>query len=319
MSNSEHSPSSHGHVPVLLEETLSHLTPEPGSVVIDLTAGRGGHAEALAQHLDDSGTIVLCDLDHGNLEQATRRVEAATSATVLPIQGSFARIPRELTDRGLAAARVLGDLGFSSTQMDDPERGFSIMNDGPLDMRFCTREGRTAASLLASMSEAELTDIIRRYGEDPYARSIARFLVRRRAEEPILTTADLARCVRQAYGHRAHSSRLHPATRTFQALRIAVNDELGALDGLLGQVETGAVAVHEARPSWLEASARVGFITFHSLEDRLVKQTFVQLERRGLARRMVRKPIVASASEVADNPRARSAKLRVATVGDPSD
>lgn len=311
-------PPPHGHLPVLLEETLECLAVEPHHVVVDLTVGRGGHAIALAEPLASEGTIVLCDLDKANLEYAADRVSQTTAAHVLPIHGSFARIPRELHERNLAADRVLGDLGFSSNQMDTPQRGFSIMQDGPLDMRLDQSTGRTAAALVAGASEEELALIIHQYGEDPLARAIARFLVRRRAETPIETTADLARCVREAYGHRAHSSRLHPATRTFQALRIALNDELGALEGLLRQVGTGAKAACEGRSSWLDQAAKVALITFHSLEDRLVKQSFASLERQGVATRSVRKPIVASDAEVASNPRARSAKLRVATVGVPS-
>jgi 16S rRNA (cytosine1402-N4)-methyltransferase len=309
----------HGHVPVLLDACVEHLAPAPHDVVVDLTVGRGGHAAALGRHLSSDGTLVLCDLDRANLTYATDRVKAETAARVLPFHCSFARIPRELLDLNLHATCVLGDLGFASNQMDAAERGFSIMRDGPLDMRLDASSGRTVAAFLASVSEDDLAFIIRQYGEDPLARAIARFLVRRRDETPIETTADLARCVHKAYGHRAHSSRLHPATRTFQALRIAVNDELGALEGLLRQVDTGARAACKSRSSWLGAKAKVALITFHSLEDRLVKQAFTRLERQGFGTRSVRKPIVASESEVASNSRARSAKLRVATVGVPSD
>lgn len=308
---------SHGHVPVLLEACLEQLAPEPHAVVVDLTVGRGGHAVALGRHLSSDGTIVLCDLDLANLTYATDRVKEASAAKVLSVHGSFARIPRELVELNLQATCVFGDLGFASNQMDTADRGFSIMRDGPLDMRLDTSSGRTAAAYLASVSEDDLAFIIRQYGEDPLAKAIARFLVRRRDETPIETTADLAQCVRKAYGHRAHSSRLHPATRTFQALRIAVNDELGALEGLLRQVDTGARAACKGRSSWLGAEAKVALITFHSLEDRLVKQAFTRLERQGFGTRSVRKPIVASDVEVANNPRARSAKLRVATVGVP--
>ena len=228
----------HGHAPVLLAEVLDALAIKPGDLVVDATAGRGGHASAIGSRLHASGTLVLCDMDQSNLEYATNRVRQETSATVLPLHCSFARLPRELSERSLHANALLADLGFSSNQMDNPARGFSMMQDGPLDMRLDPTSHITAAELLAAASEEELTQIIREHGEDPAARTIARFLVRKRAETPIQTTAELARLVREAYGSRAHSSRLHPATRTFQALRIAVNDELGALDGLLSQAES---------------------------------------------------------------------------------
>ena len=273
----------------------------------------------MASHLDDTGTLVLCDMDPENLAYATERASKHTKATILPLHCSFARLPRELAERGLRADGLLADLGFASNQMDDPERGFSMMQEGPLDMRLDPTSPITAAQLLAAASEAELARIIHEFGEDPAARSIARFLVRTRAQSPIQTTAELARLVREAYGSRARSSRLHPATRTFQALRIAVNDELGALDGLLSQVHHGARAVAEDRPSWLSPGSRVTFITFHSLEDRRVKQSFADMVERNHASQAVRKPLMAGDSEVAANPRSRSAKLRVATVGVPKD
>ena len=319
MSEANRSPETTGHIPVLLKETTAALCADAPSVVVDCTAGRGGHAEALAQDLPESATIVLGDLDAENLEYATKRVSAATQASVLPLHCSFARIPRELNEKGLHADVVLADLGFASNQMDDPARGFSMMKDGPLDMRLDPSSSVTAEYLLATAQEAELARIIREYGEDPYAKGIARFLVRKREEKPIKTTTELARLVREAYGPRARSSRLHPATRTFQALRISVNDELGALDGILRQVEAGARAAVNGRPTWLSLGSKVAFITFHSLEDRMVKQTFVELERGLQGHRLARKPIVASEREIAVNSRARSAKLRVAKVGTRQD
>ncbi len=210
---------------------------------------------------------------------------------------------------------VLADLGFSSTQMDDPGRGFSFMADGPLDMRLDPTSGATAAELLRSLPERELVELLFRVGEEPMARRIARKVVEFRGREPIESTAQLARLVREAYGPRAHSSRLHPATRTFMALRIAVNDELGALRSLLQSVRLGAEAAgHEADDGWLRGGARVGIISFHSLEDRLVKHSFVDMARDGLVEVRTRKPVVSSDEESAENPRARSAKLRVVRV-----
>ena len=189
------------------------------------------------------------------------------------------------------------------------------MREGPLDMRMDPTRGMTAADILAISDERELTRIIGEYGEEPLARRIARNVVRQRADEPILTTADLAGLVRDAYGQRAASSRLHPATRTFQALRIAVNDEFGALDGLLRQIMEAAEAIGADRPTWLADGARVAFLTFHSLEDRRVKRAFVELDRRGLGSQPARMPILPSETEIATNSRSRSAKLRVALVG----
>jgi 16S rRNA (cytosine1402-N4)-methyltransferase len=174
----------------------------------------------------------------------------------------------------------------------------------------------TAADLLAGSDERELARIIFEYGEEPLSRRIARNIVRKRAIDPIATTADLAGLVRDAYGQRAASSRLHPATRTFQALRIAVNDEFGALDGLLRQVLEAAEAIGAGQPTWLADGARVAFLTFHSLEDRRVKRAFAELDRRGLGKAPARMPILPSETEIAINTRSRSAKLRVAVVGD---
>jgi len=201
-------------------EVVAGLNVAPGDVVLDCTAGRGGHAALLATAAGEDGTIVLCDLDPGNLEFAAERVQTTGPIQVKPFQGSFARVPRDLRAEGLLANAVLADLGFASTQIDDASRGFSFMREGPLDMRMDPTRGMTAADILASSDERELTRIIGEYGEEPLARRIARNVVRQRADEPILTTADLAGLVRDAYGQRAASSRLHPATRTFQALRI---------------------------------------------------------------------------------------------------
>ena len=296
-------------------EVVAGLNVAPGDVVLDCTAGRGGHAALLATAAGEDGTIVLCDLDPGNLKFAAERVQTTGPIQVKSFQGSFARVPRDLRAEGLLANAVLADLGFASTQIDDASRGFSFMREGPLDMRMDPTRGMTAADILASSDERELTRIIGEYGEEPLARRIARNVVRQRADEPILTTADLAGLVRDAYGQRAASSRLHPATRTFQALRIAVNDEFGALDGLLRQIMEAAEAIGADRPTWLADGARVAFLTFHSLEDRRVKRAFVELDRRGLGSQPARMPILPSETEIATNSRSRSAKLRVALVG----
>ena len=311
-------PPNPGHVPIMPTEILAALAVEPGETVLDCTAGRGGHASLLAAETGPTGTVVLCDLDPTNLAFASDRVAASGVGRVVQLAGSFARAPRDLVREGLAADAVLADLGVASTQIDTAERGFSFVDDGPLDMRMDPAGPVTAADLVAQSTESSLAGLIAEHGEEPLARRIAQKIVRRRAESPIRTTAELADLVREAYGSRAASSRNHPATRTFQALRIAVNDELGALDGLLRQIGEAAKAIADGRSTWLVPGARVAFLTFHSLEDRPVKRAFADLARDGLVSLPARTPATPGESEVATNPRSRSAKLRVATVGDPA-
>ena len=308
-----------GHAPVMPEEILAALAVRPGGVVLDCTAGRGGHASLLGATAGPTGTVILCDLDPGNLAFAAERVRSAGVGRVVTLQGSFARAPRDLVREGFAANAVLADLGVASTQIDTAERGFSFLADGPLDMRMDPSGPVSAADLVATATESELARIIAEFGEEPLARRIAQKIVRMRAESPIHTTAELAGLVRDAYGSRAASSRNHPATRTFQALRIAVNDELGALDGLLRQIGEAAKAVAECRSTWLAPGAKVAFLTFHSLEDRRVKRAFAELVRDGLGTLPARTPEIPTEVEIATNPRSRSAKLRVVTVGDPAE
>ena len=301
-----------GHIPVLLDETMRLLAPQPGEVAVDCTVGRGGHALELLKAVQPGGRVIGFDVDAGSLEFAQQRLDAHADGFT-GIHDSFVRLSHHLVKRKLRADVVLADLGFSSAQMDDPSRGFSFHADGPLDMRLDPAGRTTAADLVAMMTESELSDVIYQYGEEPLARKIARKIVQSRQGEPIRTTARLARLVYEAYGHRAHSSRMHPATRTFMALRIAVNDELAALRSLLDQL---VKAAQQPDGSWLNGSARIGIISFHSLEDRMVKQAFADLERRGLAKRLTRRPVTATEQEARANPRARSAKLRVAQLGD---
>lgn len=311
-----------GHVPVLLSHVLSALAPAPGVTLADLTAGRGGHAEALARAAGPGTRVFLGDLDPGNLAHALQRVRSVPGAQVESFHGSFAIADHALRRLGWQADCVLADLGFASSQMDDPARGFSFRADGPLDMRLDPTRGETAAELLARLPERDLADAIFRLGEDPFARRIARAVSARQAAGGIRGTQDLAAAVVDAYGPKARASRMHPATRTFMALRILVNDELGALRGLLEAVRRGAAAAMAGNPAWLAPGARIAVIAFHSLEDRLVKQAMSDWEAEGLGRRSVRKPVVAADDEVAANPRARTAKLRtfrVASTGDPSE
>jgi 16S rRNA (cytosine1402-N4)-methyltransferase len=209
---------------------------------------------------------------------------------------------------------LLADLGFASPQVDNPERGFSFMRDGPLDMRLDPTAPIAAGELVNTMPEHDLADLIATYGEEPpaIARRIAQKVVQERKKGPIQATVRLAEIVRSAIPvARAESSHIHPATRTFQALRIAVNDEIGSLERLLDSIERAAVQIAAKKNTWLAPGARVGIIAFHSLEDRPVKQSFGRLVERGLAEPVTRKPVVAGDAEIAANPRARSAKLRV--------
>ncbi|MEM1107340.1 MAG: 16S rRNA (cytosine(1402)-N(4))-methyltransferase RsmH [Planctomycetota bacterium] len=305
-----------GHVPVLLDEVLELLTPRAGDVVVDGTLGRGGHAAAIIPRIA-GGAYLGMDLDGGNLrfaEERLRPIAEENNVRLITVQGNFAGAGAAMKEAGLAAADcLLADLGFASNQMDDPGRGFSFAGDGPLDMRLAPGAPEndhnewaddgfppgTAAALVNTLPERELADVIYRYGEERRSRQIARKIIERRSDSPILKTNELAEICRRAYGPSAQRSKIHPATRTFQGLRIAVNGELDALDALLQEI-----------PALLNPGGRAGIISFHSLEDRPVKQAFLKLQQDDLAERLTRKPLTAGPEELARNPRSRSAKLR---------
>ncbi len=300
------------HVPVLLNEIVRLLDPRPGEVYLDCTAGLGGHAAAIAALLGPTGTVVLNDTDASNLTFAKAHVReklGSDGPRIVALQGNFADAPRKLEEAGLAVDMVLADLGFSSNQVEAPERGFSFSREGPLDMRLDPSGPVTAAELVMTLPERELARLIRDYGEDFNAHRIARKLVEARREGPISTTGQLAEIVRSASGRRPGG--IDSATRTFQALRIAVNDELGSLASLLESVRRGA---ERHGGGWLRPSARIAVISFHSLEDRPVKQAFAALADRGLAERLTKKPVTAGEEELARNVRSRSAKLRAVRI-----
>jgi 16S rRNA (cytosine1402-N4)-methyltransferase len=307
-----------GHIPVLVDDVLRLLAPRLGDTVLDCTAGLGGHAVELASAVGGGGTVILNDFDPGNLARAAEAVRSLPEPPkVVELRGNFADAPRRLTELGLAADVVLADLGFSSNQMEDAERGLSFMREGPLDMRLDPAGPMTAADLVNTLSEAELGEVLRDFGEEREWRRITQKLVAARKEAPISTTGRFASIVRSAMGGGPpRSPGIDPATRSFQALRIAVNDELGNLRALLESVSRGAAMVKAARPggTWLKPGARVGVISFHSLEDRQVKESFGALESRGLAEEASRRPVEAGEVEIARNPRSRSAKLRVVTL-----
>jgi 16S rRNA (cytosine1402-N4)-methyltransferase len=283
------------HVPVLLGEVMEHLRPQRGGVFVDGTLGGGGHTRALAERVQPDGRVIAVDLDPRAVEQTTPLLAG------LPVDiacASYAELPELLPARGVAGVDgILLDLGLSSDQLADGERGFSYQADGPLDLRFSPEIGEPAWQLLARLGEKDLADVIYRYGEERFSRRIARRIVERRRSEPIRTAAELADVIRSCVP-RSRGHGIDPATRTFQALRIAVNDELGNLESALKEL-----------PNCLNPGGRLAVISFHSLEDRMVKQAFRDDER---LTRVTRRPVQASDAEKARNPRARSAKLRVA-------
>ncbi|MGQ0628440.1 MAG: 16S rRNA (cytosine(1402)-N(4))-methyltransferase RsmH [Phycisphaerales bacterium] len=298
----------HAHIPVLLAETVAALGPRRGEVLVDCTAGLGGHTASLASALGPEGTIVLADLDAGNLAFATDRIRSLMDASrVIAHHGSFTELPRVLRASGLMANMVLADLGFSSSQVDDEARGLSFMRDGPLDMRLDRSRGPTAAEIIASTNEAELARIIEEYGEERMARRVAAAIVRARQTSPLRTSQQLAEVVRsvvpRSFGP-SGARGIDPATRTFQALRIATNDELGHLQGLLDEVQ------NPLGGPWLAPGARVAIISFHSLEDRPVKRVFAEMVGSGRAVGITPGAVTAGDAETARNARARSAKLR---------
>jgi len=288
------------HVSVLLAEVLAALTPQPGQVIVDATVGAGGHARLVAEHLQPGGRLIGLDRDPAMLELARKRVEGLP---VTLVQANFDQLRLVLDDQGIAAADgVLADLGVCSDQLDDAERGFSFAQDGPLDMRMDPDEGEPASALLQRLNERDLADLIYEYGEERFSRRIARKIVEVRRTTRLETTGQLAdlvrRCVPRARMKGRHKPAIDPATRVFQALRIAVNDELGALDRFLAQL-----------PGCVKVGGKAVVISFHSLEDRRVKVAFRQRE---VWEPDTRKPVEATKEEEQANPRSRSAKLRSA-------
>ncbi len=301
------------HIPVLAREVLAGLDVKPGGCYLDATVGGGGHAVAILEAAGPDGRLLGLDRDPEAAARAAARLQRF-GAQAQVLHTSYAHLSEVLSSAGIAALDgALFDLGFSSWQVDDPARGFAFRADGPLDMRFDPRSDEpTAADLVNGLAEAELVDLLRRYGEEPRSRRIAQAVV---AARPIYSTGRLADVIVAAVG-RSKKEKIHPATRTFQALRIAVNRELETLEQALPQAVTA-----------LRPGGRLAIITFHSLEDRIVKH-FLKQEERGCIcppeapvctcgrqptlRIVTRKPVVPSAAEIATNSRSRSAKLRVA-------
>ena len=303
------------HISVLLNETVDSLSVHPGGVYVDGTLGGGGHSLEIAKRLGGEGTLIGIDRDEAAVSAAGARL-SQFGETVRIVQGNYSSMPEIVKDLGYAKVDgIVLDLGVSSYQLDEAERGFSYMHDAPLDMRMDRRETRTAADLINTASERELFRIIRDYGEERFAQNIAKHIVERREEKPIETTGELVEIIRASIPMKLQKSGGHPAKRTFQAIRIELNGELSALEESLdGMIDL------------LNDGGRLSVITFHSLEDRIVKAACRRNEnpctcppgfpvcvcgKKPKGRVLTRKPLLPSQEETEENPRAKSAKLRV--------
>jgi 16S rRNA (cytosine1402-N4)-methyltransferase len=309
-------PTESDHVPVLAEEIVALLDPRPGETIVDGTFGAGGHALLLAARLRGDGKLIAIDRDP-TVAPYFDRVRRETGVKARLHHGEFSVVLRQLADNGVKADAILLDLGVSSMQLDRPDRGFSYAVDAPLDMRMDPSATFSAQELVNDGAEADLADIFKRYGEERYARQIARAVVRRRKTQPFVRTGDLVEVIKAAIPAPARFGEGHPAKRVFQALRIEVNDELGSLERAL------PAALEMLRPG-----GRLAVISFHSLEDRIVKR-FLRSQEHGCTcppdfpvctcgskpalRATPRRAVRPSAAEVARNPRAQSARLRVGT------
>jgi 16S rRNA (cytosine1402-N4)-methyltransferase len=309
-------PTESDHVPVLAEEIVSLLDPRPGETIVDATFGAGGHSSLLAARLRGDGKLIAIDRDP-TVAPYFERFRRETGVKARLHHGEFSSVLQHLAENGVKADAILLDLGVSSMQLDRPERGFSYAVDAPLDMRMDPSATYSAQDLVNDSDERDLADIFKRYGEERYARQIARAIVRRRKTEPFERTGDLVEVIKAAIPAPARFGEGHPAKRVFQALRIEVNDELGAVERAL------PAALEMLRPG-----GRLAVISFHSLEDRIVKQ-FLRKQEQGCTcppdfpvcvcgseatmRATPRRAIRPSAGEVARNPRAQSARLRIGT------
>ena len=292
------------HVPVLLDQVIEYLNVRPGGVIADATLGLAGHSSEIARRLGPKGKLIAFDRDPEAMEQAKAKLDElrAELGDQMPevelISKAFSTAASEIAPVSLDG--LLADIGVSSLQLDEAHRGFSFRADGPLDMRMDPRSELTAEQVVNQVDEEELANLIYEFGEERRSRRIARAIVRAR---PITTTAELARVVSAAAPtiNRSERGQIHPATRTFQALRIYVNDELGEIGKLL-----------ESAPSLLKPEGRLVVISFHSLEDRLVKDAFREAGRSEVYEVLTKKPVIAGEEEERRNPRSRSAKLRAA-------
>jgi 16S rRNA (cytosine1402-N4)-methyltransferase len=289
------------HKPVLVEEVIDNLNLKSGNVVVDCTLGAGGHSLKILDHIAPSGKLIGIDQDKDIIKIAFENLKKYKNNINL-LYGNFKDIDNLLSSIDVEKVdAVLYDLGVSSLQLDTPERGFSFKSEGPLDMRMDKEAAISAFDLVNNLPRNELRRILSQYGEERYAGKIADLIIEKRKADPIESTVVLSRIAAEAYPYRAIFSKIHPATRTFQALRIAVNSELDILKISIGK----AVDV-------LKVHGRLGIIAFHSLEDRIVKNTFKYYAAKKLVNIVTKKPIRPKNKEIINNPRARSARLRVA-------
>jgi len=299
------------HVSVLLKEAIEILEPKSGEFFIDGTTGSGGHSEAILKKIGLNGKLLCIDLDENSIRKLNEIKKLRNWKNVILVNGNYADLPEILEKEKLSKADgLIVDLGFSSEQLEG--KGMSFMKDEVLDMRYaqdvsCQMSDAgcrlTAAEIINSLSEQDLADIFWEYGEERFSRQIAKKIVEERRRKRILTTLELVEIIKKAVPKSYERGRIHPATRVFQALRIYVNDELGNLEKLLKNL-----------PKIIKTKGRVAIISFHSLEDRLVKNYFKQMAKDGLVEILTKKPIIAGEEEIKNNPRSRSAKMRSAII-----
>ncbi len=292
-----------GHIPVLAKTLAEQISLPQDAAMVDATVGHGGHSFLFGQSLGSAGVIVGLDVDKKSINCAESRLKSLSCKVIL-LHSNFSEITARLTEQGIENVDfILADLGVCSRQLTDNKMGLSFQTNMPLDMRFDKRLKTTAADIINNSDEKTLADLIFKFGEDRASRRIARFILEHRKNQKITTTSQLASIVCKAMGQgpRKRPGKIHPATRTFQALRIAVNHELEALEKLLDSV-----------PLLLKENGRVAIISFHSLEDRIVKMNFKENAAKGIYSIITKKPVVATKEEIAENPRSRSAKLRIA-------
>lgn len=292
------------HIPVLLKEAIEILNLEPGKFIIDGTIGDGGHSTEILKKISSNGTLLGIDWDEGSLEKVKEKIDQAECRTIF-INDNYANLPEILKKQNLGKADgLILDLGFSSTLLEESGRGFSFQKDEPLDMRYNGSDKiKTVAEVINKFSEKELADIIYKYSGERFSRRIARKIIETRKNKKIKTTFELVEIIKSAVPRNYEKNRLNPATRTFQALRIYINNELNNLSKVLNNLT-----------SILKPQGRIVVISFHSLEDRIVKQEFKFLEKEGELKILTKKPIEPGEEEIKINPRASSAKLRASQI-----
>ncbi len=292
---------SSSHIPVMSQEVLEYLNLKPGAVVVDGTVGLGGHSVKIIEKIGEQGRLIGIDRDEASLGIAEQKLQSFGRSYQL-VHDDFRNVDRILQRLNIHEVdAMLFDLGISSYQLDNAERGFSIKLDGPLDMRMDQKTFISAYDLVNSLSEKEISSILKNFGQERWHHRIAHNLILQRSKAPIESTRDLSEAILKAIPYRYQDNRIHPATRTFQAIRIAVNRELEALDILLSK-----------SVNFLKTGGRICVISFHSLEDRIVKEKFRIWNKDGKVKLIVKKPLRPSEQETLNNPRARSARLRVA-------